>query len=296
VSDVIFIVGYYRSGTSALSGALARLGVALHNDAEPNEHNPLGFYEIPELIEFDLDIFNKLGFEWTEIRPLPQAYLTRADMAGLLPRLEDVLRRRFAAEPLWGLKHPHLCRLLPIYESAASHIGARPHAVHILRDPWTVAASQARKNNLSRAHAVLLWVSYVVEAEKLARHMPRSWLTYEELLANPESTLRRAAANLGLDHLTENSEKLQEARAFLTDGLNRSTAVKKFDLAQPLRGLVEDTWAAARDRDFAATTWDDFSRRCADLVGLLTEIGESRGRVLPGFGANAAVQAVPRAA
>jgi hypothetical protein len=296
VSDVIFIVGYYRSGTSALSGALARLGVALHNDAEPNEHNPLGFYEIPELIEFDLDIFKKLGCEWTDIRPLPERYLARADIAGLLPRLEEVLRRRFAAEPLWGLKHPHLCRLLPIYEAAALRTGARAHAVHILRDPWTVAASQARKNNLSRAHAVLLWVSYVVEAEKLARHLRRSWLTYEELMAEPVQTLRRIAADLELGRLTEDSEKRNAARAFLTDGLNRSVAVKKFDLAQPLRGLVEDVWAAAQDRDFAPAAWDDFSRNCADLVGLLTEIGDSRARVLPGFGASAAQQLVPRAA
>jgi len=61
VSDAIFIAGYYRSGTSALSGALQRLGVTLHNDAAANEHNPLGFYEIPELIEFDVDLFARLA-------------------------------------------------------------------------------------------------------------------------------------------------------------------------------------------------------------------------------------------
>ncbi len=42
MSDVIFIAGYYRSGTSALSGALAGLGVNILNDAEANEHNPNG--------------------------------------------------------------------------------------------------------------------------------------------------------------------------------------------------------------------------------------------------------------
>jgi len=59
VSDAIFIVGYYRSGTSALSGALQRVGVKLFNEADPNEHNPMGFYEIPELIGFDVDLFNR---------------------------------------------------------------------------------------------------------------------------------------------------------------------------------------------------------------------------------------------
>ena len=49
MSGAILIAGYYRSGTSALSGMLQRLGVNLHGDAEANEHNPLRFHEIPEL-------------------------------------------------------------------------------------------------------------------------------------------------------------------------------------------------------------------------------------------------------
>ena len=34
MSDAIFIVGYYRSGTSALSGALMRGGVKFYNEAD----------------------------------------------------------------------------------------------------------------------------------------------------------------------------------------------------------------------------------------------------------------------
>jgi hypothetical protein len=79
--DAIFIVGYYRSGTSALSGTLQRLGVVLHNDADANEHNPLGFYEIPELIEFDMELFNRLRVEWQDVRNLDHGWSERADMA-----------------------------------------------------------------------------------------------------------------------------------------------------------------------------------------------------------------------
>jgi hypothetical protein len=284
MSDAIFIVGYYRSGTSALSGALHRLGVALHNDADANEHNPLGFYEIPELIEFDVEMFGQLGVEWTDIRALPEPWMARADIAPYVSRLEEILRRRFGAEALWGLKHPHLCRLLPIYERAARQTGCKPHAIHIFRDPWTVAASQARKNSLSRAHALLLWAGYLIEAERRARHLPRAWVTYEELLATPEATLRRIGEEIGLDFCDRDPEAMAAARTFLTGELNRSAAMPRQDLAPPLRGLVEDMWDAVLARDAAPARWEAFEARRAEIVGFLAEIGASRGgTVLPGL-------------
>lgn len=287
MSDVIFIVGYYRSGTSALSGALARLGVTLLNEAAPNEHNPLGFYEIPELIGLDAELFGHLGVDWTDVRGLPAGWPDRVDIAPFLSRLDEILRRRFAAKPLWGLKHPHLCRTLPLYERAVRQAGHTPHVVHILRDPWTTAASQQRKNGLSRAHALLLWLSYITDAERQARHLPRLWLTYHNLLAEPETSLRRLAAGLGIDALAPQADTLAAAGAYLTGTLNRSPAMSRTDLSLPLTSLVTRCWQAVQDSDTRAALWDEFAAETADLVGFLTEIGASRAIVIPAFGAPA---------
>ncbi len=283
MSDAILIAGYYRSGTSALSGALHRLGVALHNDAEPNEHNPLGFYEIPELIEFDVDLFARLGVEWTDLTGLPEHFAERADLASYLSRLDEILRRRFGGEDLWGLKHPHLCRLLPIYERAVRQAGGRPHVIHICRDPWTVAASQQRKNGLSRAHALLLWLSYMLDAERHARHLPRGWLTYEALLDAPAMQLRRVEQDLGLDLAGRVPDGLAAAAGFLNGQLNRAEKLPQDDLAPPLRRLTEAVWDAIRTRDFAPALWDGFASDAAALIGLVAEIGASRGKVVPGL-------------
>ncbi|MGE4481058.1 sulfotransferase [Acidocella sp.] len=287
--DAIFIVGYYRSGTSALSGALQRAGVKFYNDADPNEHNPLGFYEIPELIELDVDIFNRLAVDWTDVRGLPQGWQERADIAPLLSRLEEILRRRFTPrDRLWGLKHPHLCRTLPLYERAARQAGHRPHIVHIFRDPWTTAASQCRKNGLSRAHALLLWMSYATDAERQARHLPRSWLTYHDLLAQPVAQLRRIETELGLSLSGRGNNALAQAGAYLTAQLNRSEPLPSEGLSQTLRQLVTRTWEAVQDRNFTPALWDELTADTADLVGFLNEIGNSRGRALPAFGSAAA--------
>jgi hypothetical protein len=294
MADAIFIVGYYRSGTSALSGALARLGVQLYNDADPNEHNPLGFYEIPELIDFDVQLFARLGVEWTDVRGLPEGWVERADIAPELAKLDAILRRRFdGSAPVFGLKHPHLCRNLPLYERAVTQAGHRAHAVHIFRDPWTAAASQAHKNGLSRAHALLLWMSYATSAERNARHLKRSWLTYHELLAAPVATLRRVAAELDLPLTTRLPTGLRDAQAYLTGQLNRSTPVAEDHLLAPLRDLVTRCWAAIAARETAPALWDGFAAETAALVGFLTEIGGSRGRVIPALGGIAAAVAAP---
>jgi len=283
MADVILITGYYRSGTSALSGALHRLGVTFHNDAEPNEHNPLGFYEIPELIEFDVELFNRLGVEWTDLRGLADGWCDRADIAPYLVRLEEILRRRFGAEPLWGLKHPHLCRLLPLYERAVRAIGGRPRVIHMCRDPWTIAASQQRKNGLSRAHALLLWLTYMVAAERHARHLPRAWVQYEDLLAAPAATLAGIARDLGMALPASGPDGLAAATEFLTGALNRAVKLPETNLAPPLRALTESVWAAIQARDTDPALWDGFAGQAAMFVGLLAEFGMSRGPIVPGL-------------
>jgi hypothetical protein len=288
MAQAIFVVGYYRSGTSALSGALQRLGVKMFNEADPNEHNPLGFYEIPELIEFDVDLFNRLGVDWTDVRGLPEGWVERADISRFLTRLDEILRRRFTAEDeLWGLKHPHLCRTLPLYERAARQAGHVPHAIHIFREPWTAVASQQRKNGLSRAHALLLWMTYITSAEKAARHLPRSWITYRDLLAKPAEQVRRIEQDLGLELSGRVPQGLREAAGSLTGQLNRSEALAHDDLAKPLRALVSRAWEIVQARDFSAETWDGLAAETADMVGFITEIGSSRGRVIPAFGGSA---------
>lgn len=283
--DAILIAGYYRSGTSALSGALQRAGVKFYNDAEPNEHNPLGFYEIPELIELDVELFTQLGVDWMDVRGLPKAWDERAELAPFLARLEEIIRRRFTKQDrIWGLKHPHLCRTLPLYEQAIRQAGHKPHVIHIFRNPWASAASQHRKNGLSRAHALLLWLSYTIDAERQARHLPRSWVIYEELLEKPASELKRIQKEIGLRLQGPEGSGLAEASAYLTMQLNRAEPMPQDDLSAALRELVKRCWAAIQDRNYQPELWDRLAAETADLSNLLSEIVTSRAPAMPGIG------------
>jgi hypothetical protein len=296
LSKVIFVVGYYRSGTSGLSGALQKLGVAIHNEANANEHNPLGFYEIPELISLDVDLLTCLGAEWTDVRALPAGWIERADVGNFTVRLDEILRRRFPdPDKVWAVKHPHLCHLLPIYERAVKLAGHEPHVIHIFRDPAVSAASQKLKNGLSRSHALLLWLSYTTAAEHNARHLRRTWLTYEALLAQPAEQFRKIESDLGIPLSTMSPNGLQHACTYMTGELNRSAPLPEDGLYKPLRGLVSRVWSAIEGQDHRPEIWDDFRAEAADMAGFLEEISESRARSLPGFGASILLAGAPAA-
>ncbi len=187
-------------------------------------------------------------------------------------------------DKVWSLKHPHLCRTLPLYERAARQAGHTPHVVHIFRDPWTASASQQQKNGLSRAHALLLWMSYLTAAERQARHLPRCWITYHDLLTKPAEQIRRIEQDTGiaLSKLAPNG--MTEAAGYLNRQLNRSEPLAHEDLARPLRELVTRAWDAILARNFLPAIWDGFAEETADMVGFLAEIGSSRARVIPALG------------
>ena len=219
------------------------------------------------------------------VRGLPPGWSERADIATHAAKLDEILRRRFtAANPIWGLKHPHLCRTLPLYERIARQEGHNPHVVHIFRDPWTAAASQQRKNGLTRAHALLLWMSYITDAERNARHLPRSWLTYHDLLARPLDQLARIEQDLRLPLAAQLPDGMAEAAGYLSTQLNRSEPLPHADLARPLRDLVTRAWEAILARNFLPAVWEGFAEETADMVGFLNEMGASRARVIPAFG------------
>ncbi len=141
----VLIAGYYRTGTSALSGALAEAGITVLNNTEANEHNPRGFFEDTALIQLEMDVLGALGSIWSDVRFLPEGWIERPDMSVYLDRLSELLEKKFGAAPLFAIKHPHICRLAPLYRRAFESIGVVPAAIRTHRNPYVIAASQKKK-------------------------------------------------------------------------------------------------------------------------------------------------------
>jgi hypothetical protein len=272
----ILIAGYYRTGTSALSGALAEAGVTILNNTEANEHNPRGFFEDTALIQLEMDVLSALGSIWSDVRFLPDGWLDRPDMSIYLERLTDILAKKFPSAPLFAIKHPHICRLAPIYRRALDSMGVACLAVRTHRDPYVIATSQKKKNALPRAHALLLWASYVIDAERHTRDIPRALVLYDSLVSDPAGTVRSALAELG-------AVSAGTGHGFVTKTLRRSSPTPADGLYPPLGQLVADV-ERAMTGDAAPEIWDELRIRVSDLGKFLVEIAETRNRVVPGIG------------
>lgn len=275
MSKAILITSYYRSGTSALSGTLNLAGVDITNTDEQNEHNPRGYFENPVLAKRDLELFERLNRRWHDIRLMPEGWWDRPDVGKDAQFLVNELQGKFSDSPLWGVKHPHLCRLLPLYADAARRVsGEAPGVIHIYRDPWVVAHSQFKKNALSRAHALLLWASYVLDGERYARNLARVTLDYETLVKDTPSALRRIGDTLGIHFPKRSPQDLAEINRFLTPTLRRSKPQGRENTPSDLRWLVEGIFEAAVS-DARPQVFDAFRARFRAYGQLIDELAQS---------------------
>lgn len=284
MSKALLIASYYRSGTSALSGTLNLAGVDIVNSDEHNEHNPRGYFENPVLIKRDLEVLRRLGREWHDVRPMPDQWWQRPDVGADTQFLVGELKSHHADSVLWAVKHPHLCRLLPIYEDAARRVsGHAPGVVQIYRDPWVVAHSQFKKNGLSRAHALLLWLSHVLDAERYSRELDRVTLDYELLVKDSSQALRRISTRLDIEFPNRSAQDLRNISQFLTPSLRRSTDRGRDSTPRMLRDLVEDVWNAALE-DAGAERFDQLRARFDEQCALLDDLAASQLPVTAALG------------
>lgn len=88
----IIVMGFYRTASSAVAGVLHQLGVFMGSKFDPpNENNTQGYWE-------DLEFKN-----------LHKSMMVSHDVS---EQYEDLIRFR-EKNPIWGVKDPLLCLLLP---------------------------------------------------------------------------------------------------------------------------------------------------------------------------------------
>lgn len=276
MSKALLIASYYRSGTSALSGVLNLAGVDMVNSDENNVHNPRGYFENPVLVKRDLGLLRRLGFEWHDVRLMTERWWQRPDVGADTQFIYNELKSHHAESELWAVKHPHLCRLLPIYEEAARRITDQaPGVIHIYRDPWVVAHSQFKKNMLSQSHSLLLWASHVLDAELYSRHLDSVAIDYELLVKDTSAALKRIASTLKIEFPNRSTTDLRNIAQFITPNLRRSVGQERDKTPRVLRVLVEEVWEAALS-GAATEKFDRLRSQLAEQCVLLDDLASSR--------------------
>ena len=189
------------------------------------------------------------GCCWRQVRagttrlPGPRSGWPARIAARFREDLRELLARDFAQAPLWGLKDPRLCHLLPWWQPLWAEMRTRPLFVIVLRDPWEVAASVARRDGFSLGKAYLLWLQHLLAAERATRGAERIMLDFAAFLTDWRQALAPLGALLGQPWPVSLVEAGEQAERFVDSALLQ---VKRSpgDTAPPL--WVDEADAALR--------------------------------------------------
>lgn len=187
-------MGCHRSCTSALARAFNLMGLALPREVlGAGRGNPLGHWEPAALTRLNERMLEDLDRSWFDPKPLPQGWRGRArndqDEAASLWQGERSSTGGVV------LKDPRLSRLAGLWRAV---LPANAMAIIACRNPYEVASSLKSRNGFDKQHGLLLWETYMLEAEAATRGMRRMLVHSHELVQDPRAVLAEAATFLGI--------------------------------------------------------------------------------------------------
>lgn len=220
----ILILGMHRSGTSALTRVVNLMGADLPRQLiPPKPSNTTGFWESRSLFQIHNDLLEGLGLLWYDFVPLPPDWLDHPATKKARAALLECLRRDFSGSPLFVIKDPRLCRILPLWIEVLAEFGAQPHFVFCYRNPLEVAASLLKRDGLPSDVSLPLWADSYLTAERDTRGQAREFVSYDDLLEDWRAVLTRLGRDFGLTW-TRTPEAVQpEVEAFLSKGHRHHT-------------------------------------------------------------------------
>ncbi len=247
------VLGMHRSGTSALAGMLGLAGASLPAHLMPaTDANARGFFESQRLFELHEELLAELCTSWHDVSPPPPGFLRSRAAARWVGRLADAVEEEFGDAPLFVVKDPRVCRLVPLWERVLERVGVRPVYLLAMRNPLEIAVSLQREHQIEEGAGLLLWLDHVLRSERDTRGRPRIVVSYESLLDDWRRVLRRTEQQLGISfpRLSRGSEA--EIDRFLSGSLrNRhvqsASLEKRADLTDWVKQVHE--WAVQADRD-----------------------------------------------
>ncbi len=219
----------HRSGTSAVARSLECLGAELgHFAAWSGPDNP-DFAEDQHVLAMNNYLLRRHGFDWYS-PTIPYVH-----DEGLRLDAVMLLRDKLSAYPLFALKEPRLCRLLPFWRPVFAAVGCDVSVVEVVRHPSAVAASLFTRNGIRRPEALGLWLDHVGRARE-DRDPAWPWVTveYDEFVEQPSWQMQRIGKAIGLP-MHKHPHVRRELRHHVTDHI-------------PLPRAVAHEWIRAEER------------------------------------------------
>ena len=196
----LLVLGMHRSGTSALTRTLNLVGAQLPSRLlEARVDNVTGYWESADLTAIHDRVLESAGTSWEDFARIPASWHTSDVAESFRREILAVLERDFATSPLFVIKDPRICRLVPLWTSVLERFGVEAAFLIAFRNPIEVAESLKARDDLHPAKALLMWLRHVIDAERGSRGARRVLVSYEALLQDWRAVVRRVGRELGLE-------------------------------------------------------------------------------------------------
>ncbi|WP_428249899.1 hypothetical protein [Ferrovibrio sp.] len=239
---IVLIAGMHRSGTSALTRLINLLGAGLAPDLLPaRSDNVKGFWEGRRIVDIHDSFLTAVGSGWDDFTPLPEDAFSSSAAATARRALGEALAE-FDGQALAVVKDPRLCRLLPLWHEPLAEHGFEPLVALILRQPMEVAGSLKSRNHFPVEKGLLLWLTYILEAEFHSRGMKRVFTSYDLVLAEWRAVAVAMARAWKLQWPVDLDAASDEITTFLDADLRHQQATEVSG-PLPLRQMVDEVTA-----------------------------------------------------
>ena len=289
---IIVVVGMHRTGSSAITRGLSVLGVDLGENLMPpsKNNNEKGFWEDLDIYEFNERLLLKAKSAWHSLAPLDYEALPGAAFSEERREAKALLKSKLESGRVYAFKDPRTAIILPFWQSVFEDLELKVSYVVSVRNPLESAVSLEKREGFPTIKGLLLWAKHIIEALRSTSGKPRIFVSYDNILENPEHELIRIAKAVHLPWPGDSTKALSEYREqFLSSELRHNKAGIE-DLRRPgltpafiikLYELVE-AWASADPAATLAPPKDVWARiesgydELASLLNYFDELEKAR--------------------
>jgi hypothetical protein len=219
----LFVLGFGRSGTSALTRVISLCGAALPAGLlGATSENPRGCWEPRAAIHLNETILRRHGRSAYDLTlRMEEGAFDAKENAGYVGKIKAFLTTLPDA-PLVVINEPKITTVSGIWFEGARQAGFDVAAVVAVRHPHEVIGSlekRAASQNYVQASPALTsawWLKYTLLAEKDTRGVPRVFVEYANLLEDWRREVKRISTALEIDLNARDEGAIDE---FLTPDL-----------------------------------------------------------------------------
>ena len=280
--EALLVLGMHRSGTSAVTGLLVRLGAQppktlMEGDADNRE----GYWESRVLCAFHERLLHAAGSRWNAAGRLDRSWCERQATTALGDECRNLLRAEYGDTPRLVVKDPRICRFVPFWLRILQMEGIAPRAVIVHRNPLEVAHSLSMRNGFDRDFSLTLWLRHVLGTEFDTRTTGRTLVRYRDVLENWQGVAQAIEQDLGIEWPVRSPAVDAEIQRFVNPDLRHHDAGMDTErMAPALADWIRRTSSAldrlhTRDVAHGVTAWNDLDGVRQEL-DRATDISESR--------------------